>query len=543
ANFYSVIEEMKTKLKAEPLPLYLPHGSESAFSGIIDVMNLQKIEFETTSFGSVMRSLPVPAEMLETAKKYHDHLIDLLSNYSDEIMELYLEGSDIPIHLIKKTIREVTISRKCIPVFVGASLKNIGVQTLLDGIIEYLPSPNDIPEITGLTVKNEHPVIVKHDISGPPLALVFKIQNDRESGPLCFFRVYSGSIKKGSTIFNISKRKRERINRLFRMHANKPENVDVIESGDIGVAVGLKFAQTGDTIGSEGSQILLESMTFPEPVISVAIEPRTISDQDKLKKALETLSREDPTFVYKDNPDTGQLIISGMGELHLDVLVTRITKEMKVEARIGNPQVTYRETISVSVTHNERFSKILSGKENKADITLCLTPLPTGSGNVFISHVSKNVLPKEYQSAVERGIQNAFLSGIRYGYPIYDVKVELIKADYNELTASEFAYEAAASQGFDNAARNAEPILLEPIMKVVIMCPTTNIGEVMSHLSMKGGIVESMESKPALDHITAKVPLVNMFGYSTALRSLTQGRASFAMEFSHFDKKEGELFG
>ena len=543
ADFYAVVEEMKTKLNAEPLPLYLPHGSESDFSGIIDIMKMQKIEFEATSFGSELHYIPIPEELFETAKKWHDHLIDLLSNYSDEIMELYLEGGEIPTNLIKEIIRKVTLSRKCIPVFVGASLKNIGVQTLLDGIIDYLPSPLDIPVITGLTVKNEHPVEVKHDISGPPLALVFKIQNDRESGPLCFFRVYSGSIKKGTAVFNISKRKRERINRLFRMHSNKPENVDAIESGDIGVAVGFKFAQTGDTIGSEGSQILLESMTFPEPVISVAIEPKTLSDQDKLKKALEILSCEDPTFVYKDNPDTGQLIISGMGELHLDVLVTRITKEMKVEARIGNPQVTYRESITDQITHNEKFSKILSGKENKADITLRLTPLPTGSGNEFVSLVSKNILPKEFQDAVARGINNAFLTGIRYGYPIYDVKVELIKSDYNELVASEFAYEAAAVHGFDNAAKDAGPVLLEPIMKVVIMCPTTNIGDVMSHLSMKSGIVESLESKPTLDHITAKVPLVNMFGYATALRNLTQGRASFAMEFSHFDKKEGELFG
>ncbi len=543
ADFFNVLEEMKTKLKANPLPLYLPHGSESEFSGIIDILGMQKIIFEPTTFGSEMHFTPIPKELKDTAQKWHDHLIDMLSNYSDEIMEYYLEGNEVPIDLIKRTIREATISRKCIPVFVGASLKNIGVQCLLDGIIDYLPSPDDLPVIVGLTVKNEKPFEIKHDISGPPLALVFKIQFDREAGTLCFFRVYSGLIKKGTAVFNISKRKRERINRLFRMHANKPENVDAIESGDIGVAVGLKFAQTGDTIGSEGTQILLESMSFPEPVISVAIEPKTISDQDKLKKALETLSREDPTFIYKDNPDTGQLIISGMGELHLDVLVTRITKEMKVEARIGNPQVTYRESISKQITYNETFSKILAGKENKAVITLRITPKPIGSGNSYISNVSETILPREFQDAVKRGIHNAFLTGIRYGYPVYDIQAELIEAEYNELTASSFAFEAAAAQGFDNAARKAEPILLEPIMKVVIMCPTSNVGDVMSHLSMKGGIVESMESKISLDHITAKVPLVNMFGYTTSLRSLTQGRGSFSMEFSHFDKKEGELFG
>jgi len=394
----------------------------------------------------------------------------------------------------------------------------------------------------GLTVKNEHPVVeVRHQPDGQPLALVFKIQHDRESGPLCFFRVYSGSIRKGTAVFNITKRKRERVNRLFRMHANRTEVLDTIEAGDIGAAVGLKFAQTGDTIGSEGHQILLESMKFPEPVISVAIEPKTLSDQDKLKKALEILTREDPTFIYKENADTGQLIISGMGELHIDVLVTRITKEMKVEARIGNPQVTYRESISTEQTHTESYYRILASKENRAQITIRVSPLPTGSGTRFLSKVSEKALPREFQEAVERGVQNAFQTGIRYGYPVYDIQVELLEAVYSELTATVFAFEAAAALGFDNACRKADPILLEPIMKVDIMCPKANIGEVMSHLAMKNGVVESLESKTVLDHITAKIPLVNMFGYSTALRSMTQGRGTFAMEFSHFSRKEGGL--
>jgi elongation factor G len=541
ADFYSVIEEMEKKLGAKPLPLFIPDGAESEFSGIIDILSMNKIEFEATNFGSKMNFLPIPDRMKEKTGEWHTHALDLLSNFSDEIMEHYLNGEEIPLALIKKTIRKATINQQCIPVFVGASLKNVGVQCLLDGIIDYLPSPEEIPAITGISVKSEEPVKITHNAAGPPLALVFKIQNDRESGPLCFFRVYSGVIKKGTAVFNISKRKRERINRLFRMHANKPEIVDFLESGDIGVAVGMKYAQTGDTIGSEGHQVLLESMVFPEPVISVAIEPKTISDQDKLKKTLEILTREDPTFIYKENPDTGQLIISGMGELHIDVLVTRITKEMKVEARIGNPQVTYRESISREVVLTEKFSKLLAGKENRAEITLKVSPLPTGSGNIYISHVSQKMLPAEFQEAVERGVHNAFQTGIRYGYPAYDIKAELVEADYSELTATTFAYEAAAAIGFDNACRKADPILLEPIMKVDIMCPKPNIGEVMSHLSMKGGVVESMESKAVLDHITAKIPLVNMFGYTTALRSMTQGRGTFAMEFSHFSRKEGSL--
>ncbi len=541
ADFYSVLEEMGKKLHARPLPLFIPHGAESNFSGIIDIIRQEKIEFEPTSFGSTMNRLPIPEEMREKAEYWHNRMVDLLSNYSDEIMEHYLNGDEIPETLIRQTVKKAAIEQKCVPVFTGASLKNIGVQTLLDGIVDYLPSPDQTPPMRGITVKNEHPVEVRHQPDGQPLALVFKIQHDRESGPLCFFRVYSGSIRKGTAVFNITKRKRERVNRLFRMHANRTEVLDTIEAGDIGAAVGLKFAQTGDTIGSEGHQILLESMKFPEPVISVAIEPKTLSDQDKLKKALEILTREDPTFIYKENADTGQLIISGMGELHIDVLVTRITKEMKVEARIGNPQVTYRESISTEQTHTESYYRILASKENRAQITIRVSPLPTGSGTRFLSKVSEKALPREFQEAVERGVQNAFQTGIRYGYPVYDIQVELLEAVYSELTATVFAFEAAAALGFDNACRKADPILLEPIMKVDIMCPKANIGEVMSHLAMKNGVVESLESKTVLDHITAKIPLVNMFGYSTALRSMTQGRGTFAMEFSHFSRKEGEL--
>ncbi len=541
ADFYSVLDEMRNKLHANPLPLYIPHGVESEFSGIIDLINMQKIEFEPTSYGSKLHRMAIPEEMAATAESWREKLIDSLATHSDEIMECFLEGREVPATLLHSTIRSVTLAQQYVPVFVGASLKNIGVQTLLDGIVAYLPSPGETAPVTGIHVKHDTRVEIPHDAEGSPLALVFKIQHDRESGPLCFLRVYSGTIKKGSSIFNITKRKKERITRLFRMHSNKPEVINSISAGDIGVAVGFKFAQTGDTIGSEGVQILLESMHFPEPVISVAIEPKTASDQDKLKKNLEILSREDPTFIYKENPDTGQMIISGMGELHLDVLVTRITKEMNTAARVGNPQVTYRESISETLEHTERFYRMIAGKENRAEITIRVSPAKPGSGNSFSSSVSLKKLPQEMQHAVKRGIEAAFLSGIRYGYPVYDVQVELIGAVYSELTSSAFAFEAAAAMGFDNACRQAGPLLLEPIMKVDIMTPKTNVGEVMSHLTMKNGIVESLESKAAVDHIHAKVPLVNMFGYSTSLRSLTQGRGTFAMEFSHFSRKEGGL--
>lgn len=537
ADFFSAVHEIRDKLGANPIPLFIPHGAESAFSGIIDLIGMRKISFEPTSYGSQMSFEEIPQEMQGLAETWREHLIDAISIHSDQIMELYLEGDDIPEELIITTLRKITIERKGIPVFVGSSLKNIGVQPLLDGILQYLPSPDDVPPITAHHEKHDTDVQIHNDPDAQPLALVFKVQHDREAGPLCFFRVYSGKIKKGSTIYNITKKKRERVNRLFRMHANKPEPIEVVEAGDIAVAVGFKFSQTGDTIGSEGHQVLLENVDFPEPVISVAIEPRTVSDQEKLKKVLDMLMKEDPTFTSKENTDTGQLIISGMGELHIDVLVTRIIKEFKVDARIGKPQVTYRESISAEAACTESFDKIIAGKENQAEVTIKVIPQRIGAGNSFESLVSKKDLPKELLEAVERGVTNAFQSGIRYGYPITDIKVVLTKVGYNELTASELAFEAAASLCFDSACRDAEPILLEPIMKIDVMCPKDNVGEVISHISSIGGIIETLESKISIEHITARASLVNMFGYSTKLRSLTQGRGTFAMEFHHFAPK------
>ncbi len=537
ADFFSVIEELKVKLSANPMPVYIPHGSESNFSGIIDLIHMKKITFEPTNFGSHMLEEEIPDDMTETAEIWRENLIDTLSVHSDEIMGLYLDGKPIPVDLIDKTIRKMTIERTGIPIFVGSSLKNIGVQPLLDGIIKYLPSPNDIPPIIAHLVKHDKVVAITNNPDAQPLALVFKVQYDREAGSLSFFRVYSGTIKKGSTIFNISKKKRERVYRLFRMHANKSEPIDFVEAGDIAVAVGLKFSQTGDTIGSEGYQVLLENVDFPEPVISVAIEPRTVSDQHKLEKVLEILAKEDPTFTYNENKDTGQLIISGMGELHLDVLVTRIIKEFKVDARIGKPQVTYRESISTESTHTEKFDKVIANRENQATVTLQVIPQHVGSGNSFTSLVKKK-FPQKYLDAVERGVTNAFKSGIRYGYPITDISVVLTDVDYNDLTVSELAFEASASLCFDNACRNADPVLLEPIMKIDIMSPKENVGEVIGQLTAMGGILETLESKLTIEHIKAQASLANMFGYATRLRSITQGRGTFAMEFHHFAPKK-----
>jgi elongation factor G len=538
ADFFGVVNEIETKLGSNPLVLTIPIGKESEFEGVIDLLSMQEIRWDADTIGSQMSFSPIEASRLDEAKKWREKIIDQLSSGSDEITELYLEGKDIPAELITATLRKETINRTIVPVLVGASLKNIGVQPLLDAIVNYLPAPEELPPVPGAHPKTHEHVDVERTENGPPLALVFKIQTDREAGALSFLRVYSGSFKSGTAYYNINKKKKERINRLLRMHSNRYEALQEVKAGDIAVAIGLKFSQTGDTLGSEGKQVLFERMVFPEPVISVAVEPRTYSDMDKLKNTFDLLKKEDPTFLVEENEETGQLLISGMGELHLDVLMTRVTDDYKIDAKIGNPQVTYRESISKTVTHTEKYHKVLAGKENAAEITLLVEPLPRGSGNRFTSTVTKNDLPQELIDAVERGVTNSFTSGIMFGYPAYDVGVTFQKAVYNQNTSTPFAFEAAGAIGFDNACREADPILLEPIMRLDIMVPKEFVGDVMSQLTSKGGVIISLDSKPTIEHVHAETPMRNMFGYSTTLRSMTQGRGTFSMEFSHFAKKE-----
>ena len=541
ADFFEAVKEIEEKLGADPVPLFLPVGSELNFTGIIDLINMREIYWPEDDEKAGLAYKPIEEKNINIAEEWHERLFDKLGSFSDEIMELYLEGQEVPVELINSTIRQGVINQDFIPVFVGASLRNIGVQPLLDGIINYLPAPQDLPAINGISVKTEKEVLVERSENGDPLALVFKIQNDREAGALSYVRVYSGTIKKGTAVYNMNKRKRERINRILRMHSNTSEDLSSLSAGDIGVIIGMKEAQTGDTIGSEGHQVLLESMHFPEPVISVAIEPKTMSDMDKLKKTLNNLTREDPTFTVKENEDTGQLIISGMGELHIDVLVTRITREFKLDAKIGNPQVSYRESISTTNEHTEKFHKVVAGKENTAVVTLRVEILERGSGNQYRSEVSETVLPREFQDAVRRGVENSFSSGIMYGYPCIDVGVTLTGVEFSDLTSTAFAFEAAAAMGYDNACREASPVLLEPVMNVNVLCPKDFIGEVINNITTRGGMVNSLESRPAIEHINAQAPLSKMFGYSTVLRSLTQGRGTFSMEFSHFAPKEGGI--
>ena len=542
ADFYAAIEDIQTKLKEVPVPLFIPVGKESKFEGVIDLLKMKMVTFDPETAGYNYSYSDIPSDMEDEAQTWREKLLDSVSSFSDEITELYFAGEDIPEDLILKVLRQCTLDRSLLPVFCGSSLKDIGVQCLLDGIVDLLPSPDDIPPATGLHIKKdrEEEVQVKNDPKAPPLALVFKIQYDREAGPLAFVRVYSGVLRKSVAVLNISKKKRERINRLLRMHANRPEELQELQAGDIGVIVGFKLAQTGDTIGSEGAQILLEKMSFPVPVISIAIEPANATESAKLKKTLEILSMEDPTFTYKDNEETGQLVISGMGELHLDVLVTRITKEFKVDCHIGKPQVTYRESITSTVEKSNTFSKVLAGKENSATVTLRLTPQPPKSGTSYESLVSSKVMPPEMFDAIQRGVENSFKSGIKFGYEVCDMKVELTDVKYNELTATEFAYEACAAMCFDAAAQEAGPVLMEPIMNVTLIVPSQYVGDTISSLTQRGGIVSSMESKTAADHINAEAPLAQLFGYSTALRSSTQGRGTFSMEFSHYAPKTGK---
>jgi elongation factor G len=537
ADFAPVLEDIRAKLGAKPVALQIPIGKESGFEGVVDLVEMKEIRWDAGTEGEKMDIVPVAGEREEEARKWREKLIDALSSVSDAVTEKYLAGEELEGDLIRAELRRAVMSRALLPVFAGASRRNMGVQPLIDAVVDYLPAPDETAPVLGHHLKKEEDLSIPCNPSAIPLGLVFKIQNDREAGSLCYVRMYSGSIKPGTVVYNVGKKKRERANRILRMHSNKSEPMEALSAGDIGVIIGMKFAQTGDTIGSEGWPVLLERMQFPEPVISVSMEPNNISEQAKLKDILALLAKEDPTFIARENEETGQLIISGMGELHLDVLVTRILKEYNVSAKVGNPQVTYRESVSRTVERTENFSKIIAGKENAASLSLRVEPLERGSGNRFTWGVKKPLIPDDIRDAVERGINGAFRSGIVLGYPCIDIGVTVTDAVYSELTATEFAFEACASLGFDEACRGAGPVLLEPIMAVDLISPKEFVGDVMSLLTQRGGQVMSMETRAAVDEVKAQAPMAKMFGFMTSLRSVSQGRATFSMEFSHFEKK------
>ena len=541
ADFYFVMDDVKKKLGANTVALQIPIGKEGNFEGVIDLIEMKEIRWDAQSEGEKMISAPIDAARQAETKIWRDKLIDALSSISDAVTEKFLNGQELDSALIRGELRKAVHTREILPIFAGASKRNMGVQPLIDAIVDFLPAPDEAAPALGHDTKKDEDIRIPCDPKGQPLGLVFKIQNDREAGSLCYVRMYSGSIKTGSAVYNAGKKKRERANRILRMHSNKSEPMDTLTAGDIGVIIGMKLAQTGDTIGIEGCHVLLEKMQFPQPVISISIEPKTISDLDKLKEILVILSREDPTFTIKENSETGQLIISGMGELHLDVLVTRMLKEYKLDAKVGNPQVTYRESISRANEHKENFSRIIAGRENSAGISLHVEPAQRGAGNKYICAVKnnsgKNQIPEEIFAAIERGINGAFASGIVMGYPSIDILATVTDIQYSELTSTEFAFEACASMALDEACRGACPILLEPIMAVDLTSPHEFVGEVMSLITQRGGHILNMDSRAGLDEIKAKAPMEKMFGFMTSLRSVSQGRASFSLEFSHFEKK------
>jgi len=544
ADFYGVVGEMEQKLGAKPLILSLPIGRESELEGTIDLIGMKELRWDQNDLGATMLIDEIDPSRLAEAREQRQRMLDQLSNIEDEqlsttLTEMYLEEKGIPESLIRSAVRKGTLDRSFVPVLCGASLKNIGVQPLLNAIVDFLPAPDEVPPPTGIHAKRKNEIRVEIRRDAAPLALVYKIQTDREAGNLSYIRMYSGHLRSGTAVYNIDKRKRERINRLLRMHANRSEQLQEVGAGDVAVVVGLKLAQTGDTIGNEQFPVILEPMSFPVPVISVAVEPRTLSERSKLEAALHQLEKEDPTFTVRDDEDTGQLIISGMGELHLEVLVTRVINDFKVQAKVGNPQVSYRESIESETTHREKYHKLIAGKENSADITLKVRRLERGAGNRFESEVTTETLSQELIDAVGRGVKGAFASGIVYGYPVIDIGVTLVDGQYNQSSSTPLAFEAAAALGFDEACRKADPVLLEPIMKVDILVPKDYLGEVLGNLTTRKAEIVQIDSKAKVESIHAHVPLASMFGYSTSLRSATQGRATFTMEFSHFAPRAG----
>jgi len=540
ADFFAAMQDVKVKFGGNPVALQIPIGSESAFEGVIDLVKMKEYRFDPKDDGETIIESEISYNRQALAQEWQEKLLDEIASANDEIAELFLGGEDIPEDMLKAEIRRRTIAQEIIPFFCGSARKNTAIQPLIDAIIDYLPAPNEVPAATGFHTKKEEKVEVPCDSNGPLSGLVFKIQYDREAGSLCYVRLYSGKLKPGEQIYNVGKKKRERVNRVLRMHANKTEPMDCLEAGDIAVIIGLKLAQTGDTLGSEGMPILLEDLNFPEPVISVAIEPDTISDRDKLKETLEILSKEDPTFTSRDDAETGQLIISGMGELHLDVLVTRMKDDFKVAARVGAPQVTYRESVTTECDHTEVYDKVIGGKQATAGLTLHIAP-NTGAGNTYTCNVKKNNIPGEIFDAIQSGITNSFGSGIQYGYLCTDIAVTVTDIQYDELTSTPFAFEACSVQAFDAVCNKADPKLLEPVMNVTILSPKEFVGDAMSQITQRGGLIQSLDSKPSTEVVHAQAPMAKMFGFSTSLRSVTQGRASFSMEFSHFQVKEGGL--
>ena len=533
ADFYNVLRMIDERLKCNAVPIQLPIGKEADFRGIVDLVEMNA-DVYYDEMGKDMRVEPIPADMMDLATEYREKLLDAVSMFDDEIMEMYLEGKDIPTEKIRKAIRAATVAVEMIPVVCGTSYRNKGVQKLLDAIVDYMPAPTDIPAIKGINPKTEQEEERHSEDEGPFAALAFKIMTDPYVGRLGFFRVYSGTLNTGSAVLNATKGHRERIGRILQMHANHREDIETVYAGDIAAAVGLKNTTTGDTLCDEKAPIVLESMEFPEPVIRVAIEPKTKAGQEKMTVALMKLAEEDPTFKTYTDEETGQTIIAGMGELHLEIIVDRLLREFKVEANVGAPQVAYKETIKKAVEQDTKYARQSGGKGQYGHVKIKVEPNESGKGYEFVNAIVGGAVPKEYIPAVDAGIQGAMLSGVLAGYPVVDVKVTLYDGSYHEVDSSEMAFKIAGSMAFKEACQKAGATLLEPIMKVSVIVPDEYMGDVIGDLNSRRGQIQGMEARSGAQQIDAFVPLAEMFGYATDLRSRTQGRGQYTMEPSHY---------
>ncbi len=537
ANFYEVERQIADRLKGNPVPLQLPIGAEDAFAGIIDLVTMKAViwDDDQTLMGQKYDIVDIPEELQEKAEEYREKLIEAAAEADDELMEKYLGGEELSEAEIKAGIKKRCLAMEIVPMTCGTAFKNKGVQTMLDAVIDYLPAPTEVEAIKGV-YEDETECVVDSTDDGEVAALAFKIMTDKFVGQLTFVRVYRGVLQSGSYVYNTTKDKKERVGRLLKMHAIKREEVDSIYAGEIGAVVGLKTTLTGDTLASEKDRVILEKMDFPEPVISVAIEPKTKADQEKMGIALGKLAQEDPSFRVNTDEESGQTIMSGMGELHLEILVDRMKREFKVEAEVGAPQVAYRETIKTSVNKEYKYAKQSGGRGQYGHVYLKIEPQESGKGYQFIDEIKGGVIPKEYVPAVDKGIQEALLRGIQAGYPIVDVRVTLYDGSFHEVDSSEMAFKLAGSMGFREGARAANPVILEPMMKVEVEVPEDYMGDVIGDISKRRGQVGGMNDRHGSKVIDSFVPLSEMFGYSTDLRSMTQGRGTYAMEFHHYEE-------
>jgi len=541
ADFYHSVDTIVNRLKCRPLPIQLPIGAEDQFKGIIDLVEMKAVIWRDETLGSEYDTEPIPDDMLEKAKEYREKMIEVISEFDDKLFEKFIEGHGVSNDEIRAGIRKATIALKIFPVICGTAFKNKGVQTMLDAVVDYLPSPLDVPPIKGVDVSDPDKVLVRHASDSEPFAaLVFKIMTDPYVGQLAFFRVYSGTLKSGDSVFNVAKGRKERIGRLLRMHANKREEIQEILAGDICAAVGLRTVSTGDTICDDEHPIVLESITFPTPVIQLAVEPKTKADQEKLGVAIQKLAQEDPTFRVSTDPETGQTILSGMGELHLEIIVDRMMREFGVGANVGKPQVAYRETIRKPAEAEGRHIKQSGGHGQYGVVKIRVEPFP-GGGFEFVNEITGGRVPKEYIGPTEVGVKEALEGGILAGYPMSDIKVTLYDGSFHDVDSSEMAFKIAGSLAIKEAARRAKAVLLEPIMSVEVVVPEEYMGDVIGDLNSRRGRIEGMELRGTTQIIKSSVPLSEMFGYATELRSRTQGRGSFTMHFGKYEEVPGSL--